>query len=75
MKLQRGTSFMLALFNFYKSYFPGLSGNDEGQAAFEYVMLLVLVAVAAFLTSPSMTDSVQGVINGTSSMLEDGLSS
>jgi Flp pilus assembly pilin Flp len=65
---------MLALFNICKPYLTRLSGNDEGQAAFEYVMLLVLVAVAAFITSPSMTDSVQGVINGTSSILEDGMS-
>ena len=66
---------MLALFNFYKPCLTRFFGNDEGQAAFEYVMLLVLVAVAAFITSPSMTDSVQGVITGTSSMLQDGLSS
>ena len=63
---------MLALFN---SYLARLFRNNEGQTGFEYVMLLVLVAVAAFITSPSMTDSVQGVINGTSSMLEVGMSS
>ena len=65
---------MLALFNFSKPYLVKLFKNDEGQTGFEYVTLLVLVAVAAFITSPSMTDSVQGVINGTSSMLEDGMS-
>lgn len=65
---------MLALFSFIKPYFTRLSGDDEGVTAFEYVMLLVLVAVAAFLTSPSMTDALQGAINGTSSMLEEGMS-
>lgn len=66
---------MLSLFNFCKPYLTRFFVNDEGQTTFEYVMLLVLFAVAAFITSPSMTDSVQGVFTGTSSMLEDGLSS
>jgi hypothetical protein len=38
-------------------------------------MLIVLVAVAAFVASPSMADAVMDVIQGTSSTLEDGISS
>ena len=49
--------------------------DDEGQTMVEYVMLIVLVAVAVFIASPTVTDAVMGVFNGTSSMLTEGMSS
>ena len=53
--LHGGASIMLALFNFSKPCLAKLFGDDEGQTGFEYVMLIVLVAIAGFITSPSMT--------------------
>ena len=49
--------------------------DDEGQTMVEYVMLIVLVAVAVFIASPTVTDAVMNVFNGTSSMLTDGMGS
>ncbi len=66
---------MFALFSHWEFFRAKLRRNDKGQTAFEYAMLIVLVAVAAFITSPRMTDSVMNVIWGTSSMLERGMSS
>jgi len=62
---------MLTVYNYLKNRFQ----DDEGQTMVEYVMLIVLVAVAVFIASPTVTDAVMGVFNGTSSMLEDGMSS
>ena len=43
--------------------------DDEGQTMFEYVMMIVLVAVAVFVTSPSVTNAILEVFTGTSSLL------
>ena len=66
---------MSALYDFSKSRTARLFRDDEGQAAFEYVMLLVLFAIAAFITSPSMTDSIRGAISGISRLLAEGMTS
>ena len=70
---------MLALYNYCKPYLTKwsqkLSKKDEGQTMVEYVMLIVLVAVAVFIASPSVTDAIMGVFNGTSSLLVDGFTS
>ncbi len=60
---------------YLKLYIDKLRRSDEGQTMVEYVMLIVLVAVAVFIASPTVTDAVMNVFNGTSSMLVDGMSS
>lgn len=60
---------------YLKHYIEKIRRDDEGQTMVEYVMLIVLVAVAVFIASPTVTDAVMGVFNGTSSMLTDGMSS
>ena len=47
-----------------------LRKNEAGQTMVEYVMLMVLVAVAIFLTSPAISASIVDTFAGTSSMLE-----
>ena len=43
--------------------------DDEGQTMVEYVMMIVLVAVAVFIASPSVTEAILDVFTGTSSLL------
>ena len=66
---------MLALVSFSKRYLARLFSSDEGQVVSEYVILIVLVAVATFLTSPSMANTLNGAIDGISSILKEGMSS
>jgi len=72
---KQGNRIVSALYNYRKPFLAKLHRNDRGQTAVEYVMLIVLVAVSIFITSPNVTDSVMGVFSGTSKMLEDGMSS
>ena len=69
-----GAILMLTLYNNYKHCLAELFPDETGQTAHEYVMLIVLVAVAAFVTSPTVTDVVMGVIYGSSSLLEAAMS-
>ncbi len=45
------------------------SKNESGQTIVEYVLLIVLVALAVFFASPSITSAVLGVFTKTSSVL------
>jgi Flp pilus assembly pilin Flp len=67
---------MLTLYNYCKPYLSEwtrkLLGNDEGQTMVEYVMLIVLVALAVFLLSPSVTNAITTVFKNTSSALQSG---
>ena len=64
---------MLNLFNCFRPYaaegIRKLFRNDEGQTMVEYVMLIVLVALAVFLLSPSVTQAIMSVFTNTSSAL------
>ena len=42
---------------------------EEGQTIVEYVLLIVLVALAVFFASPTITNAVLGVFSRTSSVL------
>ena len=60
---------MLALYKKYldlKSRFE----NEEGQTMVEYVMLIVLVALAVFILSPNIKDAILKVFSNTSSALQ-----
>ncbi len=43
--------------------------DDEGQTMVEYVMLIVLVALAVFLLTPSISQAIRNVFSNTSSAL------
>ncbi len=43
--------------------------GEEGQTIVEYVLLIVLVALAVFVATPSITSAILGVFNATSSAL------
>ena len=43
--------------------------NQNGQTMVEYVMLIVLVALAVFLLSPNIVDPILAVFQNTSSAL------
>ena len=71
---------MLAMFNYCKPFLAEwrrklLHEDDDGQTMVEYVMLIVLVAVAVFIASPSITQAILNVFTGTSSLLEGGFAS
>ncbi len=46
-----------------------LKKKEEGQTIVEYVMLIVLVALAVFLSSPNITSAIMSVFTRTSSTL------
>ena len=46
-----------------------LRRNQNGQTMVEYVMLIVLVALAVFLLSPNIVDPILAVFQNTSSAL------
>ena len=55
---------------FLKAHMDRLFENEEnGQTMVEYVMLIVLVALAVFIASPSLTSAIMGVFSNTSSAL------
>ncbi len=56
---------MVALFNKFK----GLTQDETGQTMVEYVMLIVLVALAVFLLTPNIKSAIIQVFSNTSSAL------
>ena len=64
---------MLALYTRLTSALKGLvdkSNRDEtGQTMVEYVMLIVLVALAVFILTPNIKDAILKVFQNTSSAL------
>jgi Flp pilus assembly pilin Flp len=44
---------------FLKSTFDRLVRDEEGQTMVEYVMLIVLVALAVFLATPNIKSAIQ----------------
>ncbi len=72
---EKGDTTVIASYHYCKPFISKLFGNSEGQTVTEYVMILVLVAIAAFVVSPSITDAVVGVYQGTNSMLVEGMAS
>ncbi len=47
-----------------------LGKDDRGQTMVEYVMLIVLVALAVFILSPNIRDAIVNVFQNTSSALK-----
>ncbi len=59
---------MLALYEKYLDLKSRLS-EEEGQTMVEYVMLIVLVALAVFLLTPNIKSAILQVFSNTSSAL------
>ena len=57
---------MVALYNKFKE----LTQDEAGQTMVEYVMLIVLVALAVFILSPNIKDAIIKVFQNTSSALK-----
>ncbi len=57
---------MIALYN----KFNKLAQDETGQTMVEYVMLIVLVALAVFILSPNIKDAIINVFQNTSSALK-----
>ncbi len=51
------------------TYLKARAGEESGQTIVEYVLLIVLVALAVFFASPTITQAVLGVFSRTSSVL------
>jgi len=60
---------MLAQIATYLKARTGMLKVEEGQTIVEYVLLIVLVALAIFFASPTITDAIMGVFSRTSSVL------
>ncbi len=54
---------------YLKSWIASFRKKEEGQTIVEYVLLIVLVALAVFFASPTITQAVLGVFSRTSSVL------
>ena len=52
-----------------RSKFKGFSEDETGQTMVEYVMMIVLVALAVFILSPNIKDAIMKVFSNTSSAL------
>ncbi len=57
---------MIALYKRFKA----LTKDETGQTMVEYVMLIVLVALAVFILSPNIKDAIINVFQNTSSALK-----
>ena len=57
------------MINFLKAWLSTKLKAEEGQTIVEYVLLIVLVALAVFFATPSITQAVIGVFSRTSSVL------
>jgi Flp pilus assembly pilin Flp len=53
-----------------KSRLAALSQDEAGQTMVEYVMLIVLVALAVFLATPNIKSAILKVFENTSSALQ-----
>jgi Flp pilus assembly pilin Flp len=63
---------MLAMYNpmgFLKGLTGKIAKDESGQTMVEYVMLIVLVALAVFILTPNIKDAILRVFQNTSSAL------
>ncbi len=64
---------MLSVYNYYTKVISALQrklSKDEGQTMVEYVMLIVLIALAVFILTPNIKDAILKVFQNTSSALK-----
>ena len=65
---------MLKIYDYYKNAVTALERRflkeETGQTMVEYVMLIVLVALAVFLMTPNIKSAIVQVFSNTSSALQ-----
>ena len=65
---------MLKLYGHYRNAVAALERKfvkmESGQTMVEYVMLIVLVALAVFIATPNIKDAITKVFSNTSSALK-----
>ncbi len=65
---------MLKIYGHYKNAITALENrflkDETGQTMVEYVMLIVLVALAVFILTPNIKDAILKVFQNTSSALK-----
>ncbi len=54
---------------YFRAWAADLVKKESGQTIVEYVLLIVLVALAVFFASPTITNAILGVFSRTSSVL------
>ncbi len=54
---------------YLRAKLSSLSKRDEGQTIVEYVLIIVLIALAVFAATPSITSAIINVFSYTSSKL------
>ncbi len=59
---------ILSLLNWLRAKHAELQ-NEQGQTFVEYVMIIVIVALAVYIANPSITSAILGVFSNTSSAL------
>ena len=57
------------MISFLKAWLSAKLKAEEGQTIVEYVLLIVLIALAVFFATPSITQAVINVFSRTSSVL------
>ena len=60
---------LLTLTSYLKAQLDRLKTDEKGQTMVEYVMLIVLVALAVFLATPNIKSAILKVFQNTSSAL------
>lgn len=61
---------ILQITAFLKAWAESFLCKQDGQTIVEYVLLIVLIALAVFFATPSITTAVINVFSRTSSVLE-----
>jgi Flp pilus assembly pilin Flp len=74
LKLKKENVQMLKLYSYYRNAITALERRflkeESGQTMVEYVMLIVLVALAVFLMTPNIKSAIIKVFSNTSSALQ-----
>ncbi len=52
-----------------KEKLSSVKNNEQGQTFVEYVMIIVLVALAVYIANPNITSAIMNVFTDTSSAL------
>jgi Flp pilus assembly pilin Flp len=61
---------MLSLYTKYQILKDRLMNEEEGQTIVEYVLLIVLIALAVFAANPSITNAITNVFERVITSLE-----
>ena len=57
------------MLSYLKAKLTRFRNNEQGQTFVEYVMIIVLVALAVYIANPNITSAIMNVFTDTSSAL------